>query len=109
MNKTGKQILHAGLYLVVFILIQFFVQIVVVGGYMLFKLGYMFEVNINPGVRRDIYSPNERTKGWYDKSIADIGEAKIREEAARQLAEWRKGAIGRQFNHYIRLSAEVAY
>ena len=37
MNKTGKQILHAGLYLVVFILIQFFVQIVVVGGYMLFK------------------------------------------------------------------------
>ena len=38
MNKTGKQILHAGLYLVVFILIQFFVQIVVVGGYMLFTI-----------------------------------------------------------------------
>ena len=37
MNKTGKQILYAGLYLVVFILIQFFVQIVIVGGYMLFK------------------------------------------------------------------------
>lgn len=36
MSKTGKQILHAGLYLVVFILIQFFVQIAVVGGYMLY-------------------------------------------------------------------------
>ena len=79
------------------------------GGYMLFKLGYVFEANINPGVRRNIYSPNGRTKGWDSKSITDIGEAKIREEAARQLDEWRKGAIGRQFNHYIRLSAEVAY
>ena len=76
---------------------------------MLFKLGYVFEANINPGVRRDIYSPDGRTKEWDSKSITDIGEAKIREEAARQLAEWRKGAIGKQFNHYIRLSAEVAY
>ena len=79
------------------------------GGYMLFKFGYVFEANINPGVGRNIYSPNHTTAGWDKKSIAEIGEAAIRQEADRQLAEWRKNAIGKQFNHYIRLSAEVAY
>ena len=86
------------------------------GGYMLFKIGYVFEANINPGVRKNVYSPNDRTKGWYEKNMKDIvdrdgnvGEAAIRKEAARQLDDWRKGAIGKQFNHYIRLSAEVAY
>ena len=86
------------------------------GGYMLFKLGYVFEANINPGVRRDIYRPNDLTRGWHEKDVKDIvdkdgnkGEHAIRKEAARQLDEWRKGAIGKQFNHYIRLSAEVAY
>ena len=39
----------------------------------------------------------------------NIGEAAIRAEAARQLEQWRKDAIGKQFNHYIRLSAEIAY
>ena len=79
------------------------------GGYMLFKLGYVFEANINPGVGKNIYSPNDTTKGWNKKSIAEIGETAIRKEAARQLDNWRKDAIGKQFNHYIRLSAEVAY
>jgi len=79
------------------------------GGYMLFKLGYVFEANINPGVRNNLYAPSDTTKGWTDKSIAQIGEAAIRQEADRQLADWRAKAIGKQFNHYIRLSAEVAY
>ena len=79
------------------------------GGYMLFKIGYIFEANINPGVRRNIYSPNDTTKGWYEKAIDTIGEENIRAEAARQLEQWRRDAIGKQFNHYIRLSAEVAY
>ncbi|WP_198400733.1 hypothetical protein [Treponema vincentii] len=79
------------------------------GGYMLFKIGYIFEANINPGVRRNIYSPNDTTKGWYEKSIDTIGEENIRAEAARQLEQWRRDAVGKQFNHYIRLSAEVAY
>ena len=76
---------------------------------MLFKFGYVFEANINPGVRRNIYSPNHTTTGWNEKSIAQIGEAAIRQEADRQLADWRAKAIGKQFNHYIRLSAEFAY
>ena len=76
---------------------------------MLFKFGYVFEANINSGVRENMYSPNDRTKGWNEQSIATIGEAAIRKEAARQLADWRAKAIGKQFNHYIRLSAEFAY
>lgn len=86
------------------------------GGYMLFKIGYVFEANINPGVGKNMYSPNDRTKGWYEKDIKDIvdgdgnvGEAAIRKEAARQQDEWRAQARGKQFNHYIRLSAEFAY
>ena len=77
------------------------------GGYMLFKFGYVFEANINPGVRNNIYRATKET--WYDQSVADIGEAAIQAEADRQLADWRAKAIGKQFNHYIRLSAEFAY
>ncbi|MEL3906231.1 MAG: hypothetical protein P1P65_04260 [Treponema sp.] len=80
------------------------------GGYMLFKIGYTFEANINPGVGKNIYRPNDRTKGWYEQSIKDIGGAAvIKDEADKQLADWRSAARGKQFNHYIRLSAEFAY
>ena len=77
------------------------------GGYMLFKFGYVFEANINPGVGQNIYKATNKT--WYTQSVADIGEAAIQAEADRQLADWRAKAIGKQFNHYIRLSAEFAY
>ncbi len=82
------------------------------GGYMLFKLGYVFETNINPGVRRNIYSPVPAMNGWNKKDIKDMTAAEIQavqDKAAEQLADWRAKAIGKQFNHYIRLSAEVAY
>ena len=81
---------------------------------MLFKFGYVFEANINPGVRQNIYKAKKPE--WYGQKLSDItdddgntGEVAIRKEAARQLADWRKKAIGKQFNHYIRLSAEFAY
>ena len=84
------------------------------GGYMLFKFGYVFEANINPGVGQNIYKATQ--KGWYGKKLNEIvdkdgntGEAAIRKEAAEQLADWRRKAIGKQFNHYIRLSTEFAY
>lgn len=85
------------------------------GGYMLFKFGYIFEANINPGVGKNIYSATK--PGWYDKKIEDItdddgniGDVAIRKEAAKQLDDWRATkAKGKQFNHYIRLSAEIAY
>ena len=82
------------------------------GGYMLFKLGYVFEANINPGVRRNIYSPVATMNGWDKKSIENMSAAEIQvveKKAAEQLADWRRDAIGKQFNHYIRLSAEIAY
>ena len=82
------------------------------GGYMLFKLGYVFEANINPGVRRNIYSPVDSMSGWDKKKIEKMTSAEIqavKDKADRQLADWRAKAIGKQFNHYIRLSAEVAY
>ena len=82
------------------------------GGSMLFKIGYVFEANINPGVRRNIYSPVDEMKGWDEKDIKDMTAEEIRKvknKADEQLAEWRAKAIGQQFNHYIRLSAEIAY
>lgn len=82
------------------------------GGYMLFKFGYVFEANINPGVRRNIYSPVTTMNGWDKKDIKDMTAAEIqavKDKAAEQLADWRAKAIGKQFNHYIRLSAEFAY
>lgn len=82
------------------------------GGYMLFKFGYVFEANINPGVRRNIYSPVDSMSGWDKKKIEKMTAAEIqavKDKAAEQLADWRKKAIGKQFNHYIRLSAEFAY
>lgn len=81
---------------------------------MLFKFGYVFEANINPGVGQNIYKATK--PNWYGQKLSDItdddgntGEVAIRKEAARQLADWRAKAIGKQFNHYIRLSAEFAY
>lgn len=82
------------------------------GGYMLFKFGYVFEANINPGVRRNIYSPVPAMNDWDKKDIKDMTAAEIqavKDKAAEQLADWRAKAIGKQFNHYIRLSAEFAY
>jgi len=82
------------------------------GGYMLFKLGYVFEANINPGVRQNIYKPVPELKGWDKRLIKDMSDEeiqKIKDIAADQLAQWRADARSTQFNHYIRLSAEVAY
>lgn len=74
------------------------------GGYMLFKIGYVFEANINPGVNSNIYKPK-----WNEETIKNVHDDVIRKEADAQLRDWRARARSKQFNHYIRLSAEVAY
>ena len=82
------------------------------GGSMLFKFGYVFEVNINPGVRNNIYETVDTMKGWNETDIKKMPPAdikKVKDKASEQLADWRRRAIGKQFNHYIRLSAEIAY
>lgn len=88
------------------------VPIVKSGGEMLFKIGYVFEANINPGVRKNIYHARKDMKGWNERDIDTMSAAdskKVYDEAARQLAAWRTQAIGKQLNHYITVSAEVSY
>lgn len=89
------------------------------GGKIIFKAGYIFEANINPGVSNGIYSPNAAFKDWNSKTLEELAaqegttvqdiKNRIHNEAARQLELWRSQAVGRQFNHYIRISIRVAY
>ncbi len=78
-------------------------------GYMLFKFGYVFEVNCNEGVNNPIYTPKDGWKGKTGSELAAIPESDIKAEAGRQLSAWRRQAIGTAFRHYIRLTAEFAY
>lgn len=73
-------------------------------GYMLFKFGYTFEADINPGINNNIYK-----KIWSVDTMKTKTDDEIREAADKQLAEWRSDATGKNFNHYIRMSAEFAY
>lgn len=100
-------------------LLSFNLPILKSGGKMLFSAGYTFEANINGGVMKAIYSPNNHFAGWNNKSIEELATEKglsqdaikeqILAERDRQLSSWREGAIGRAFNHYIRLSFKIMY
>jgi hypothetical protein len=63
------------------------------GGHMLFKLGYRFEMNVNPYVTSEIYS--------HDKSLEGADDDTIKAAAAKKLADWREAASGTVFNNYI--------
>ncbi len=63
------------------------------GGHMLFKLGYRFEMNVNPYVTSEIYS--------HDKSLEGADDDTIKAAAAKKLADWREDASGTIFNNYI--------
>ena len=66
-----------------------------------------------------IYFPNNNFAGWNEKTIEELATEKglsqgdiisqIVKERDRQLAAWREAAIGRAFNHYIRLGFKVTY
>ncbi|UTC63786.1 hypothetical protein E4O00_07530 [Treponema sp. OMZ 788] len=72
------------------------------GGLMQFKLGYIFEANINPGVNKNIYN------GKISESNLDT-TAKIMEEANKQLKAWREQAVGKEFNHYFKVGVKISY
>lgn len=74
------------------------------GGSLTFKFGYVFETNVNPGVQKNLYTPR-----WNTGNVGSASDADILAEAEKQLADWRSKAAGVQFNHYIKLAAEVAY
>lgn len=102
-------------------LLAFNLPILKSGGKILFSIGYTFEANINEGILNDIYTPREDWKGWNNKTLEEIANEKgggttaedianeIMTERNRQLSEWRKQAMSRAFNHYIRLSFKVTY
>ncbi len=72
------------------------------GGYMVFKLSYRFEVNINGDVGTQIYS--------YDDSLTSSStDAVIQAVAERQLAVWRASAKGTEFNNYVSVGFEFFY
>ena len=102
-------------------LLAFNLPILKSGGKILFSIGYTFEANINEGILNDIYTPREDWKDWNNKTLEEIANEKgggttaedianeIMTERNRQLSEWRKQAMSRAFNHYIRLSFKVTY
>lgn len=100
-------------------LLSFNLPILKSGGKILFSIGYTFEANINEGVLNPIYMPREDWKDWNSKTLEQIATEKgktvegiineIMAERNKQLSEWRKQAISRAFNHYIRLSFKVSY
>ncbi len=70
------------------------------GGNMQFKLGYVFEANINSGINKNIYTPTS-------KSIANAAD--IIAERDRQRKEWLKTARGKEFNHFLNIAVKVVY
>ncbi len=76
------------------------------GGYMVFRLGYRFEYNINPGINREIYTYDSSLVNA-DGSLAD--DEVIQAAAARQLSEWKDQATGKRYNNYIRLGMEYFF
>jgi len=71
------------------------------GGYMLFRLGYRFELNINPDVTSEIYR--------HDSSLEGSDDATIKAAADKKLAAWREDAKSTVFNNYISAGFEYFF
>ena len=73
---------------------------------MVFRLGYRFEVNINPDVNRQIYT--------YDETLINEDGSRVSEEAIdaaaeAQLEAWKDKATGTVFNNYISAGFEYFF
>ncbi|MCD1654891.1 hypothetical protein K7J14_09290 [Treponema zuelzerae] len=71
------------------------------GGYMLFKLGYRFELNLNDGINSNVYAS--------DSSLDPDDTAAVDAAAAAQLAEWKANAGGREIDNIITVGFEYYY
>lgn len=72
------------------------------GGYMLFKIGYRFEYNINSGINTQVYS--------YDPNLPETPtEAEIDASAEAQLQKWRNEATGSKVNNFISVGFEYFF
>lgn len=68
------------------------------GGYMVFKLGYRFECDMNGGINSEVYR--------YDVTATESTWAAV---ADAQLASWRAAAKGIAFNNYISAGFEYFF
>lgn len=76
------------------------------GGHMVFRFGYRFEININPGVRERVYT--------FDKTLVDSEgvrepDAVLDAAARNQLKSWRDQAKGTIYNNYISAGFEYFF
>lgn len=96
------------------------------GGYMKFIIGYCFEADINPGVNNPMFSKTTTSTSWLGAVLSEVEQGnflidsgstgshlyqtqEVIDEANRQKAEWRAKALGKKFNHYLKLGATFAY
>lgn len=68
------------------------------GGHMVFRLGYRFELNINEGIRSQVYRYDSAAAAALD---SDPTNEDWKAVAENQRAEWLDNATGRVFNNYI--------
>ncbi len=77
------------------------------GGLIVFKLGYRFEVDINPNVGSEMYVYDNALDGL---DPTDTGDRAIIEAAAQsQRNAWRDAVGGTVFNNYISAGMEYYY
>ncbi|WP_029410555.1 hypothetical protein [Treponema pedis] len=70
------------------------------GGNMQFKIGYTFEANINGGINSNIYKKTDTVLS---------SDVEIKKEQERQHGEWKKNAVGKQFNHFFNFAIKITY
>ena len=92
---------------------------------MKFIIGYCFEADINPGVNNPMFSRTATSTPWLGAVLSEVEQGNfstdsgsgshsyttqdVIDEANRQKAEWRAKALGKKFNHYLKLGATFAY
>lgn len=80
------------------------------GGYMVFKLGYRFEIDINPGVSKSIYTYAGNDYGVEDANkLNDADKAAVDAEAALQYETWLKNAKGTEIRNCITAGFEYYF
>jgi len=76
------------------------------GGYMVFRLGYRFEINVNPWINEQVYTYDENLVNA-DGTLVD--DATIKAAAREQLEVWRENATGQRYNNYISAGMEYYF
>lgn len=80
------------------------------GGYMAFKFGYRFELDINPGVSKSIYTYGGKDYDVKDATKLTEGDAQeVDERAKAQYEAWINNLGGKQIHNYLSLGFEYFF